>query len=179
MIYTELSEKYEEKIKEFQPNIYSYILSLYPNKADAEDILQEVNFILIKKESEYDYSKSFKGWCFAIARYQVMAHRSKHARSKISFSDTLVDAIHEDFDYNEDFSLQKKAFALCFKKLPEHMCEIAELRFKEDYSLKDIAIKTNRTIGAVSATLFRIRSNLSKCIKSQLAHYNAHGKFKN
>jgi len=179
MIDIKLSEKYEEKIQEFQPNIYSYILSLHPNKTDAEDILQEVNFVLIKKESEYDSSKSFKGWCFAIARYQVMAHRTKHARSRISFSDKLVDAIQEDFDHNEDFSLQKKAFALCFNKLPEHMRKIAELRFKEDCPLKEIAMKTNRTIGAVSATLFRIRSNLSKCVKSQISHYNVHGKFKN
>lgn len=44
------------------------------------------------------------------------------------------------------------------------MAEIAELRFKQDMSIKDISRSINRPIGSITGTLYRIRENIKKCI---------------
>ena len=91
--------EYSRKLTAIQRPLYAYILSLLPNRSDAEDILQETNLILCRKADEYDPNKHFQGWAFRIARYQIMAHMTKAKRSKISFSNELVDAMaEEDFD---------------------------------------------------------------------------------
>ena len=65
-----------------QRPLYAYILTLLPNRSEAEDILQETNLILCRKAGEYNPEGHFQGWAFNIARYQVMGHISKFKRSK-------------------------------------------------------------------------------------------------
>ena len=78
--------EYSRKLTAIQRSLYAYILSLLPNRSDAEDILQETNLILCKKAKDYDPDGHFQGWAFRIARFQIMAHMTKARRSKISFS---------------------------------------------------------------------------------------------
>ena len=50
-----------------QKSLYAFILSLLPNRTEAEDILQETNLILCQKENEYNREGHFQGWAFSIA----------------------------------------------------------------------------------------------------------------
>ena len=50
--------------------------------------------------------------------------------------------------------LSQKALQICYDLLPEHMKEIARLRFKDEENVKEISRKVGRPLGAVSATLF-------------------------
>jgi len=158
---------FEESISKIQGPLYGFIFSLHPNRSDTQDILQKTNTILCEKQSDYDESKSFKGWVFAIARYQVMAHKTFHKRSKIFLSNEITETLAEDsyeYFHSIDWALKKKALDICYKKLPDHMQSIAYLRFKKNLSLKCISNQLNRPIGSISATLHRIRKNLTKCI---------------
>ena len=151
-----------------QRPLYAFILTLLPNRSDAEDVLQETNLILCRKSREYDPSGNFQGWAFRIARFQVLRHLSVKRRSKICFSNELVDALaEEEFDARR-FHLMQKALQLCYDLLPGHMREIARLRFKEDAPLKSISKALNRPIGAISGTLFRIRRNLTRCVQLKI-----------
>jgi len=152
-------------LKDCQLPLYNFILTLVPHKQDAEDILQKTNLIICEKAESYDHSKSFKGWAFAIAKFQVMAFRTKNYRSKVSFSNELTENLAEEYVDHVTPHLKKEALNRCYKKLPEHMKKIAHLRFKNSLSLKEISTSTNRSIGAISSTLHRIRENLMKCIK--------------
>lgn len=156
----------ETELEKIQHPLYFFIFSLIPHKQDAEDILQKTNLILVQKQETFDPTLgSFKNWSFKIARYQVMAHRTSHARSKVCFSNELTEILADEAIDHSAFEIQKKALNKCYKKLPEHMKKIAELRFKRDFSMKDISLHTQRSIGAVSATLHRVRQNILGCIK--------------
>jgi RNA polymerase sigma-70 factor (ECF subfamily) len=157
--------KFESLIKDVQLRLYSYIFSLVPHKQDAEDVLQKTNLILFEKQHLYDSSKgSFHCWAYSIARYQVMGHKTRHARSKICFSNELTEVLADEFSHDNLLSLRKKALNNCYSKLPKHMQAIAHLRFKRELPIKDIAKELNRPIGSISATLSRIRGALAKCI---------------
>ena len=61
-----------------------------------------------------------------------MAHMTKTRRSKISFSNELVDAMaEEDFD-STGLQVTQRALQVCYDLLPKHMRSIARLRFKEE-----------------------------------------------
>lgn len=157
--------KFNKLLIDAQAQLLSFIFSLIPHKQDAEDILQKTNLILIQKQEEFNPKLgSFKTWSFNIARYQVMGHKTKYSRSKIFFSNELTEALADQaIDYDES-QIQQNALNKCYDRLPEHMKKIAELRFKKELNMKEISSCTNRPIGAISATLFRIRQNILGCI---------------
>ena len=72
-----VSIEYSQLLTSIQKSLYAFILSLLPNRSEAEDVLQETNLILCQKASEYDEDGHFQGWAFKIARYQVMKHMTK------------------------------------------------------------------------------------------------------
>ena len=53
------------------------------NKQDAEDIVQNVLFILSKKMNEFDANKNFYSWALSICHFQIKAYLSKRKRSKV------------------------------------------------------------------------------------------------
>ena len=160
--------EFSQKLVGIQRPLYSYILSMLPHREDAEDVLQEANLILCQKASEYSPEGNFQSWAYNIARYQIMAYLTKRKRNKISFSNELVDALADEETDIDSLQLSKKALQICYDLLPVHMKEIARLRFKEENNIKIISKKVGRPLGAVSATLFRIRSNLIDCVKMKL-----------
>jgi RNA polymerase sigma-70 factor (ECF subfamily) len=163
-----ISFEFSQKLVGIQRPLYSFVLSMLPHRQDAEDVLQETNLILCKKADEYSPKGNFQSWAFNIARYQIMAHLTKKRRNKISFSNELVEALAEEEIDTDILQLSQKALQICYELLPEHMKEIARLRFKDEENVKEISRKVGRPLGAVSATLFRIRSNLIDCVKMKL-----------
>ena len=49
-----ISFEFSQNLTSIQKSLYGYILSLLPNRSDAEDVLQETNLILCKKATEFD-----------------------------------------------------------------------------------------------------------------------------
>ena len=174
-----VSIEYSQKLTSIQKSLYAFILSLFPNRTEAEDILQETNLILCKKASEYDPDGHFQAWAFKIARFQVMKYLTKQKRSKIHFSTEIIEEVAaEEFD-SQRVAVVQKALAICYELLPENMKVIANLRFKQDFSLKIISDKVNRPMGAISSTLYRIRQKLSDCVKGKLHEVESEMDFRN
>ena len=159
--------KFNHLLTDVQSQLFSFIFSLLPHKEDAEDVLQKTNLILCQKQEEFDPEiASFKTWSFNIARYQVMAHRTVHARNRVYFSNELTEVLADEAIDYETPQIQRNALNKCYKKLPEHMKTIAELRFKRDLTYKEISACVNRPVSAISATLTRARTHIMGCIKS-------------
>lgn len=174
---------FDSSLADIQHNIYTYILTMVPNISDAKDILQETNMIMINKQSSFDPNLGpLKAWAFTIARYQVMAFRTVKGRSKLYFSNELSETLADEYTssyMDEKLVTAKKALEICFKKLPDHMKEIADLRFKQEKSFKEISKKLGRSIGGVSATICRVRQNLVKCTRKEINYHEVYGRFKN
>ena len=163
-----VSFEYSQKLTQIQKSLYGFILSLVPNRSEAEDILQETNLILCEKANEYDPEGHFQGWAFKIARFQVMRHITKSKRSKLQFcTELLEDVASEEFD-SRKIQAAQRALSICYSLLPKSMQIIAKLRFKDDMSLKIISKSVKRPMGAISSTLYRIRQKLVNCVREKL-----------
>ena len=174
----DIEVSFEELLKDTQLSLYKFIFSLLPHKQDAEDVLQKTNLILFQKQKSFDAGLgSFMNWSFSIATFQVMAHKTKSARSKICLSNELTEVLaSESIDYDTP-QIRMNALNKCYNKLPQHMRKIAELRFKRDLSIKEISLCLGIPLGSVSPTLNRIRSNIMGCINT--AYEEAEKEFNN
>src|SRR5437764_15436959 len=76
-----------------QRQIFSYIYVLVPNRADAEDLLQETSLLICEKFHEFKEGTDFVAWASQIAYWRVRYSRQKFARSKVVFDQEIVDVL--------------------------------------------------------------------------------------
>ena len=157
---------YHTKIREVQPNLLNFVKSKIYSLHDAQDIVQNVNYILVNKESDYDENKNFKAWAFRIADFQIKGYLSKSKRSKIVFSPMEDQNSFEDLDLThcncpasilekeEKAKKLRKRIFLRKKLLSKNQLNVINL-YSEGMSQKEISKALNMKIGTISATKSR------------------------
>ncbi len=153
-----------------QQGLFAYIRPLVPNAEDARDVLSETNLALWRKREEFSSERDFWPWACRFAQLQVLAYRERRGRDRLVFSEELVELLSHDADESaRDASAAYDALEKCMDGLAEKQRHLLELRYSLALSVTSIAEKLNRSTGAVSDALYRIRIALGKCIGSKLA----------
>jgi RNA polymerase sigma-70 factor (ECF subfamily) len=153
-----------------QRKLHAYIFSLVWNPADADDILQETNLVLLKKAAEYDSSRDFLPWALAIARFQTLAGLKRRQRLRFVFDDTLATFLADDAA-REDPVLEARRLALatCLQKLPAASRDLLVRRYEPKAVVGDMAAALGLSLKTLSDRLRRIRQKLLDCINRTLA----------
>jgi RNA polymerase sigma-70 factor (ECF subfamily) len=109
-----------------QRRLHAYIFSLVWNPADADDILQETNIVLLKKAAEYDTTRDFLPWALAIARFQALAGLKRRQRLRFVFDDALTMLLADDAE-REDPVLEARRLALATCPPPAAICSFVAM----------------------------------------------------
>ena len=160
-----ISFEFSQLLTQSQRRLYAFILTLIPNRAEAEDILQETNLVLCRKAGEYDPDKHFLAWAFKIARYQTLAHFKARSRSPLVFQEDLMEKLSEDAESMEGFGSLQRALAQCMEKLTKRNRELIRIRYEKGLSLEEAAKELGKPKGTVSMALYRLRTALWRCIE--------------
>jgi RNA polymerase sigma-70 factor (ECF subfamily) len=72
-----------------QPAVGSYIGSLVPDFQEAEDLLQDVAIVLLRKFAQYDERRPFVAWALGVAKFEILSSRRRHARSFLTVDSDL------------------------------------------------------------------------------------------
>lgn len=152
-----------------QPAVASYINALVPDFHAAEDILQAVAVLVVKKFDKYDPSLPFLGWALGIARYEVMHYRRSKAREKLMFSGEIIELLSDSFEDQEQHSKDiRRAVAQCLERLSGRSRELFQMRYSQEISVNDMADRMEMKPNAVSVTLLKCRQALRKCLSTKL-----------
>ncbi len=153
-----------------QRKLHAYIFSLVWNPADADDILQETNLVLLRKAAEFDSSRDFLPWALTIARFQALAGLKRRQRLRFVFDDTLAASLAEDAA-REDPVLEARRLALatCLQKLPAGHRDLLIRRYEPEAVVGEMAAALGLSLKALSDRLRRIREKLLRCITITLA----------
>lgn len=89
---------FNSEILSIQTKLKSFIDSKIFCPHNAKDILQEVNSILVSKQNDFNESKSFSGWAFTIARFQIKKFFTNRKRNREDCVDFSFDS--SDFQSN-------------------------------------------------------------------------------
>ena len=138
---------FEILLKKYLKPVYNFLFSLVRDAHQAEDLAQITFVKAWKNIRRYDRKKSFKTWLFTIARNSALDYFKK--KKTIPFSDfsdatgynplenmpdeqILPDELLEKIDSRGEFEK-------ILEKIPAPYQLILNLRYKEDFSLAEIA----------------------------------------
>jgi RNA polymerase sigma-70 factor (ECF subfamily) len=157
-----------------QRQIFSYIYVLVPNRADAEDLLQETSVVVCEKFHEFEQGTDFVAWACQIAYWRVRYSRQKYARSKVFFDQDIVDVVARTAGgMTEELDERHEALAACLQKLNARDRELLLARYEPGGGVENAARRSGRTVTTAYKALARLRKLLLDCVTNRLAHRGA------
>lgn len=164
------TERFLRLITPIQGKIFAYILSRHPNRADADDIMQETITTIWNKFDDYESGTDFQAWAITVAKYTTMRFWQKNIKNPIQFNDEARKILQSK---SEGFlsKLDKRLSALegCVKKLREADRKLLNLRYFQGLLIKQIAKRFDVSTRAIYKTLSRIHDALMRCVRRSLA----------
>lgn len=150
--------------------IHAFVLTMVPNKTDAEDILQNTIMYMWKHFKDFELGTRFLSWAVTIAKFQVLTYRKTLKRSKIHLSDTALDLIaEENMKLSSQTDQRYEALQKCLKKLPEEELDFLKKRFMYGNSVRKIAEDIGSSLNVVYKRISKIKGILLDCVRRTLA----------
>lgn len=163
------SEEFVRTFTQSQRALYLFILPLVQTTADAEEVLQETNVVILSKWAQFEPGTNFLAWGRAIARLEVFRfRRSRHHRMHLLGDDVvqlLADRLEEQ---PVDFEQRRDALAECISKLREQDQELIRRRYATGSTGDDVAQQLGRPANSVYQSLGRVRRVLLECIRRRM-----------
>ena len=166
------------ELLEHRENIFSYIMALVRDWHAAEEVFQETSLVILKKSQEGVDVRNFGAWSREIARRTVLNFwKTRRDEYQHLLTEDAVDAIDAAFADREDErapAAQLLAWlAECMGKLPAHLRQLVDLRYRDRLSYEVIGAQTGKTAGAAQVALSRTRVQLHECLKQAAGRQGA------
>ena len=152
-----------------QKRIFSYIATLIPNYADAEDVMQEVVGLLWRKYADYTPNTDFVAWALTVARYKVYEYYKDIKRAQRKLSNETIRVLEKESSSAEaDYNLHLEAVKKCIRKLDQKDYKLIQLRYELNQNVKHIASRFGLSVQSIYKNLARIHNILMWCVNRQL-----------
>lgn len=149
-------------VKRYQGPIFAYIYRWLRNRADAEDLTQDVFIKMFRALHTYSRKSSFRAWLYRIARNRVIDFLRRKKPSTVDIENVVTvtdeDTPVEAFERSSDQEKIDHAIAT----LPHIYREVLLLRHRDELTYEEIVDATGVTLGTVKARLHRARALLRK-----------------
>jgi RNA polymerase sigma-70 factor (ECF subfamily) len=150
-----------------QSNLKAFILSLRPDFAEAEDILQEVFLVITRKAGDFHEGSNFMSWALTIARFKVM-EASRRRSSDSALSEEVLNALSNECPEEELCEDRATAVRTCLEKLAPRLQEVMKLRYFSEHGPGEIARLLAWTPNSVNVALSKARKLMHGCVNRQL-----------
>jgi RNA polymerase sigma-70 factor (ECF subfamily) len=149
--------------------LHSFVLCMVPNKADADDVMQETTLLMWEKFNEFEPGTEFYAWAKAIARYRILNLRKKQATSHCQLNDNVLELLEHDRDSYQD-QADKKLDALrnCLKKLSDDHRTILQFKYSAGIPAKLIAKRTGIPLHTLYRKITNVHAVLLSCVRREL-----------
>ena len=153
-----------------QAVVLAYVLSLEPNLAEAQDIVQEVFLTISRKADTFTAGTNFPAWACTVARYQTLGFQRQRARRACTLDEDVI-ALLEDGRMVDGPRFEEEVSVLkgCLLKLAPRARELIWARYHRQRMPEDIAEEIGWTANAVRVALSRARTLLRDCLTSRIA----------
>lgn len=160
---------------EAQPKLAGYISALVPDFQEAEDLLQNVAVILLRKFPEYDTQRPFIAWAIGVTKREVLMARRCHARNFLCYQTDLLERISEAYEeLTPELEERSRALNECLKLVRGRGSELLKLRYEEGLKPNALAGRVGMAVVAVRVMLSRTRAGLRDCIERKMKLLDVH-----
>ncbi|WP_237564849.1 sigma-70 family RNA polymerase sigma factor [Blastopirellula marina] len=162
-------QRFAELFVRNEAAVYRYIVSLIPNRADADEVFQQTNLTLWTIWDRYDPDREFLPWAFGIARNEsrnfIRPRRSRHCELT---DDVIAELTERRLREQEHLVEQQEALNDCLEKLPSRQRDLIHLCYGSEASMKVVAKQRGQSPDALYKALQRIRDLLHDCVQRNL-----------
>lgn len=151
------SELYDRTIQD----IYKSVHFLIEEKADVDDLIQDIYIQAYNSLKKYNCEKPFKPWLLGIAMKQIHGYRRKNwMRFRIAKKATEYES-GTVFDFSNDIvdKIANQQLINLVNELPYKLKQVIILRYLNDYSQEEVAKILEIPLGTVKS---RINAALKK-----------------
>jgi RNA polymerase sigma-70 factor, ECF subfamily len=166
------SEHAAALIRRHEGPLIAFLRRTAPSAADADDIFQEVWLRVVRSARSYDPEQRFTSWLFTIAWNQVRTHwRRQNGRPPASDdgTDSRADTrcpgprADERLIEVEEGDRLRHLIGL----LPERLAEAICLRYFEELSEKEMALRLGVPVGTVKSRLHHGIKRLAPLVRGE------------
>lgn len=160
-------------IEPHRSDLWGYLVNHVPNRADAEDLYQDMNIKILKNLGKLQDPGSLRSWLFSIAMNSVRSFFRKkravpvpeiHDHEKPVWSRETTGPL-EDLQHNERLSLMRH----CIKQLPERDRDVLLLDVMAEMPQQEIAEALGLNINTVKTITRRAKIKLAR-LMAEVAH---------
>lgn len=157
-------QAYAELLARYGPRVYGFLFKLVGNAHDAEDLSQDVFVKAYRNIGKFDTQRSFAPWLFTIARRTAATfHRRKRPLAPLEFEPASDAADPQKQAESADDCQRIWAFA---RMLKERYFQVLWLRYRESFSIAEIAEAMETSHLNTKVLLHRARSDLARKLKA-------------
>ncbi len=165
MVDQDKAESFVYLLARHERQVAAYVLTLVPQRADADDILQEAKVVMWRHFAEFTPGTNFGAWARKIAFNQILTFRKKRKRDHLHFSEEFLHAVADEIESSlPSLDERQQRLGDCLAKLQTDHQEIVRLRYDEGLGIEEVAGRSGRTVGAVYRLLSRLRAQLHQCV---------------
>ena len=155
----------------YKDSVYYFSQSYVKNNADAEEVVQETFIQVLKNIHKLSNLHSFRAWLHKIAYHIAMdLYRGKANRHIQLDEEFNIEELLIQKEGPKEMLNNKEIVAVIeaeIKKMPPKLVRVAQLRYFDDYTTKEIADIIEVPEGTIKSRLNRIRKIIQPVLEGQ------------
>jgi RNA polymerase sigma-70 factor (ECF subfamily) len=151
-----------------QTTLRGLILGMLPDVNRAEDLLQDVFFVVTDKASSFELGTNFIAWAMQIARYRLKELVRKDIASGRTLTPDLIDRLVETYQPNDRHEAMLRQLSFCIERLTPSTRQLLTLRYHGRLKPAQIASERDLSVQTVYSVLSKTRSALRDCIERRM-----------
>jgi len=163
---------FEVLVDRYQHRVFGFCARMLGDRAEAEDIAQDVFVTLYKSAGNFRGDAAFSTWLFRVAKNQTLnrikylERRGRSARRRDIEGDERVARLEDHETVRPDDAVADRQQAAMVQEAINELAEehraVVVLRDMEDLSYDEISDITGLPLGTVKSRIHRARSALAK-----------------
>lgn len=155
-------QSFQSEVLTYRPQLLSYALRLTANAEDAEDLLQDTMFKVIKNKDKFINNVNLKGWLFRIM-HNIFVNNVRAKR--LEFEDVdLNNYRYEISPITADTACHLHEITSLINSLSEAEKQTFSM-FVSGYQYGEIAQQLNVPLGTIKSRIFNVRRKLTKSLE--------------
>lgn len=154
-------EAFETLFRQFQGQVYGWILRIVRDTGAAEDLTVETFWRIYRSRARFNPAGNFGAWTRRIATNVALDHL-KSVRREVELPDEVSQGVPPDPAVRREL---RDGIASAFRQLPARFQMVATLALIEEEPYEDIAGALGISISAVKLRVFRAVRLLRKKLK--------------
>lgn len=163
---------HEQFLQLFMQHQYSmrvYARTLLWSWEDVDEVMQETSLVAWRQFKDFTIGTSFPAWLSTILRFEALKLRRTKQRSRLVFSDALLQVIEDEGNNDlENIVQYRAALQTCLEKLSAPQRNLLQMTYSSGLKLREVSEKTGYSTQAFYKTIQRLRAALLKCAKLEL-----------